>query len=340
VFGRTGTITAQSGDYSFTLLSGSPSVAQLGSGTASTSTWLRGDQTWQSLPSLTGDVTGTIGSNTVTALQGRAVASTAPSSGQALVWNGSIWQPSTISGSSGGATMAYQLGDFAVTYTSATVLTIGGNCAPTSPCNVRFGYQVFSITNSATATISSNGTGTAYIYVTATGSLIVGHNLTVTCSAGCTQQSGVTAFPANVIPVATWTATNGNWNASGGADQRAFLSSKVLAGGQGIIVTEAPGQTTLAVDNGVIPTYLMNSATLTFPSIPSGACAADQTLTVTGANTGDAVAPGWPAGLPSGLIGIMLVNSSNTVNVRLCNMSSAAIQPPSASYKATIVRNY
>jgi len=93
------------------------------------------------------------------------------------------------------------------------------------------------------------------------------------------------------------------------------------------------------VDNGVIPTYLMNSATLNFPSIATGACAADQTMTVTGANPGDAVAPGWPA-LPAGVIGSMLVSGTNTVTVRLCNMSASAVSPPSASYRATIVRNY
>jgi hypothetical protein len=199
---------------------------------------------------------------------------------------------------------------------------------------------VFTITNSATATISGNATGTAYIYISGSGTLVVGHNLTVACSTGCTQQTGVTSFPANVIPIFTWTATNGTWNASGGLDQRAFLNSKVLAGGQGIIITETPGQSTLAVDNGVIPTYLTNSATLTFSSISSNACAPDQSLTVTGANPGDAVAPAWPSNLPSGVLGVMFVSSTNTVNVRLCNLSGAAVTPPSNAFRATIVRNY
>lgn len=236
--------------------------------------------------------------------------------------------------------MAYQLGDLAVVRTSSTVLSIGANCSPTSPCNVRFGYQVYTIINSATATISGSATGAAYVYVNGSGTLMVGHNLTVACSAGCVQQSGVTSFPANVIPVYTWTATAGTWDTLGGRDQRAFLTAKTLAGGQGIVITETPGQSAVAVDNGVIPTYLTNSAALNFPMIPAGACASDLTLTVNGANTGDAVAPGWPAGLPSGLIGIMLVSSTNTVTVRLCNLSGLSVQPASATYRATIVRNY
>ena len=235
--------------------------------------------------------------------------------------------------------MASQLGDLAVTRTSSAVLSIAAGCTATSPCNVRFGYQVYSITNSATATIGGSGTGTAYVYVNGSGVLMVGHNLTVTCSAGCTQQAGITSFPPNVLPVYTWTASNGSWNNPGGTDQRAFLSAKTLAGGQGIVITEAPGQSTLAVDNGVIPTYLMNSATLNFPSIATGTCAADQTITVAGANPGDAVAPGWPA-LPGGVFGIMLVSGTNTVTIRLCNLAGIGVTPPSATYRATIVRNY
>jgi len=322
VFGRSGAVTAQTGDYVFGQISGTVAFGQL--------------------PGAGGDLSGTLTSATVKAIQGQPVSSTYPSNGQALVWNSvaGAWQPSTVSGSGGGgATMANQLGDLAATRTSSTVLSIGAGCTPSSPCNVRFGYQVYSITNSATATISGSGIGTAYVYVNSSGSLMIGHNLTVACSAGCTQQAGITSFPPNVLPVCTWTATNGTWDSTGWHDQRAFLSAKTLAGGQGVIVTEGPGQSTLAVDNGVIPTYLMNSATLNFPSIATGACAADQTITVTGANPGDAIAPGWPA-LPAGVYGIMLVSGTNTVTVRLCNLSGLGVAPPSASYRATIVRNY
>jgi len=319
-FGRTGVVTSLTGDYTFGQIAGTVGSTQL--------------------PGASGDLNGTLTAATVTGIQSRAVANTAPSSGQALLWNGSQWAPGAVSGSGSGASMASQLGDLAVVLTSPTVLTIGANCASASPCNVRFGYQVYTVTNSATATISGSATGAAYIYISGSGTLVVGHNLTVACSASCTQQSGVTSFPANVIPIYTWTATSGVWNGSGGLDQRAFLSAKALAGGQGIIITETPGQSTLAVDNGVIPTYLTNSAALSFASISNNACAPDQSLTVTGANTGDAVAPAWPSNLPAGVLGIMFVSSANTVNVRLCNLSGAAVTPPGSAFRATIVRNY
>ncbi|MGA3044952.1 MAG: hypothetical protein ABSF54_29600, partial [Bryobacteraceae bacterium] len=55
-------------------------------------------------PTLAGDVTGGIGANTVARIQSRAVAATAPSDGQSLVWSAanSQWQPATVT-SGGGA---------------------------------------------------------------------------------------------------------------------------------------------------------------------------------------------------------------------------------------------
>lgn len=321
VFGRSGAVTAQTGDYSFGQISGSIGSSQF--------------------PAAGGDLSGNLTAATVTGIQSRPVSNTAPANGQALLWNSAAgaWQPSNVSGSSGGVTLAYQLGDLAAARTSSAALSIGAGCTPASPCNVRFGSRVYSITNGATATISGSATGTAYVYVNGAGTLMIGHNLNVTCSASCTQQAGITSFPSNVLPIYTWTATNGTWDSTGGRDQRAFLNTKTLAGGQGIVVTEAPGQSTLAVDNGVIPTYLMNSATLNFPSIATGACAPDQTIAVAGANPGDAVAPGWPV-LPAGVFGVMLVGGTNSVTVRLCNLSGFGVTPPSATYRATIVRNY
>lgn len=45
---------------------------------------------------LGGDVTGSVTSNTVTKLQGRSVASTAPVDGQVLIWDGGAWAPTTV----------------------------------------------------------------------------------------------------------------------------------------------------------------------------------------------------------------------------------------------------
>jgi hypothetical protein len=85
VFGRTGTVSAQSGDYSFSQLSGTASSGQL--------------------PAAGGDLSGALTSPTVTGIQGRSLSSTAPSTGQVLTWNGSAWLAQTPSGGGGGASL-------------------------------------------------------------------------------------------------------------------------------------------------------------------------------------------------------------------------------------------
>lgn len=149
------------------------------------------------------------------------------------------------------ASMASQLGDFAATLTSATTLAIGANCSTATPCLVRFGSLVYSFGTGATATISA-GSGLALVYVSSAGVLTVGSNVTTSCNSGCTALSGVTAFPVDAIPLFTWSATNGTWDATGGADQRAFLSSKSVTVGTGITSTEISGKTQFSADTSVI----------------------------------------------------------------------------------------
>ncbi len=359
VFGRTGAVTAATGDYSFSQITGTVGNSQLATGldavkigagtvtntvfghianvTADVQGQLDSKAASGHAHTAAGDVSGDLGSLTVTKIEGRAVSATAPADGQALVWNAgaSSWQPGNVAG--GGMTAA-QLSDFSTVRTGATELTIGGNCSTGSPCNVRFGNTAYNLTHGCTATLAS-GTGMAYIYVIPGGTLMVGHNATVTAS-GCTAQSGVTNFPADAIPLYTWTATSGAWDASGGHDYRAFLSTKSMVAGTGVATVESGGRTTVSVDAATVPTYLTGSATIDFGSLAQGTCSSDQTFTLLGAMTGDAVAPGWPATLESGLTGVIRVSAANTVAVRLCNLSGATVDPASATFRATLVRSF
>jgi len=204
---------------------------------------------------LGGDLSGSPAAVAVTQIQGRPVSSAAPSAGQALAWNATTlrWEPQTIAGSGGGsgASMASQLGDFAVARTSATVLTIGANCSVTTPCIVRFGSLVYSFASGGSVSISA-GTGLAYVYVSSAGALTVGHNLTANCTAGCIAQSGVTSFPTDAIPLFAWSATSGAWDAAGGVDQRALLSSKSIVASTGLTSGESSGTTVVTVDSTIV----------------------------------------------------------------------------------------
>ncbi|MCX6628477.1 MAG: hypothetical protein NTW28_12700 [Candidatus Solibacter sp.] len=83
MFGRTGTVTAQPADYSFSQISGTVGSAQL--------------------PSAGGDVSGTLTSATVSKLQSRPMSTAAPETGQVLTWDGSQWLPQTPTSGGGGA---------------------------------------------------------------------------------------------------------------------------------------------------------------------------------------------------------------------------------------------
>jgi hypothetical protein len=194
------------------------------------------------------------------------------------------------------------------------------------------------VITSSTVTLTA-GTGTAYLYVDPAGVLTVGHNLTLTCSTGCLAASGVTAFPTGSLPLFSWTATNGVWDASGGTDRRAFLSTRNVAAGAGIVSLDTGTQTVVAVDSATVPTYLAGVSVLDLASIGPGACT-ESTMSLPGAAAGDALAPGWPAGMESGLIGTMRVSALNTVAVRVCNFSGTTVDPVAATFRAVVVRSF
>ena len=111
----------------------------------------------------------------------------------------------TWTGQGGG--VVQDISSLNVTYVGAQTLTIGTGCTVQKPCNVRFGNTVSSFQNTATVTLSGAGTGQAFIYVSSSGVLTVGHMLAVACSGGCAAQTGISSFPADSIPLYRWTAT-------------------------------------------------------------------------------------------------------------------------------------
>ncbi|MFH2062918.1 MAG: hypothetical protein ABIJ46_02065 [bacterium] len=75
-------------------------------------------------------------------------------------------------------------------------------------------------------------------------------------------------------------------------------------------------------------------------SIEAGTCdETDNTITVTGAETGDAVIIGPPSALDAGLIASGRVSAADTVTIRLCNVSAAPVAPTDLTWRATVL-NY
>ena len=161
-----------------------------------------------------------------------------------------IWTLESGGGGGGTGGIATSPPDFSVAATSSTVLTIGGTCTDSSLCNARFGNIDYSFSQSALATITS-GSGTAFIYLLSDGSLNVGSNVSVTC-VRCTAVPGVTAFPPNSIPIATWEASGGTWVGGSGVDVRAFQSTTVVVPQTGLLASDVPGETILSIDTTVV----------------------------------------------------------------------------------------
>lgn len=173
------------------------------------------------------------------------------------------------SGSGSGASFAAQLGDFSTSLSSGT-LTIGSGCSASTPCNVRVGNTVYSFKSSATVTASGSTSGLVLLYVDSAGNLTAGSQATLSCT-GCLYVSGVTAFPVGSIPLANWTVTGGSLVAGSGVDFRAFLSTKAVTSGQGILVSENSGISTISIDPSVAATFVS-----TPPTTSSSTCATDQ----------------------------------------------------------------
>jgi hypothetical protein len=95
---------------------------------------------------------------------------------------------------------------------------------------------------------------------------------------------------------------------------------------------------TLRIGGGtVVANILSATATLDFPSIGSNDTET-LTITVTGAVAGDSVFLGCPAGLDAGLVFCASVTAADTVTVRMHNSSGGAVDPASATFRATVIR--
>jgi len=80
------------------------------------------------------------------------------------------------------------------------------------------------------------------------------------------------------------------------------------------------------------------SGALDFGSIAAQTCLDLTIAAITGAATGNAVAPVWPSTLEANLSGTMFVSAADTVTVRLCNPTVGAIDPASQTFGGRVIK--
>lgn len=86
----------------------------------------------------------------------------------------------------------------------------------------------------------------------------------------------------------------------------------------------------------VAKNILCTNTNFNFASIAANACAAT-TIVCTGAAAGDAVYPKWAAsGIATGIIGMMWVTATDTVTVKLCNVTVSPIDPGAMDFNARV----
>ncbi len=148
-------------------------------------------------------------------------------------------------GAGGGASSISGLSDCAVSRNATTDLL-----DVETPCAVRFGNTVFTLTADAQLDLAASQTGTALIYVAADGTLAAGLGAMTVDSCSNITCGAASGFPATSLPLATWSASGGVWAASG-TDHRGW-GRDVVQGGTGIQIADASGVRTLSVGANVV----------------------------------------------------------------------------------------
>lgn len=147
-----------------------------------------------------------------------------------------------------------------------------------------------------------------------------------------------------------WIAVDGRINQSGTAGYSLIYADVTEAatgsGSKYLLNLLVGGSTKLNVTNAgeltfnggsTIKKVLTATATIDFTSIAAGATQ-EQTITVTGAATGDTVEIGLPSTFDAGLMATAYVSAADTVKIRLFNTTAGSIDPASATYRAKVTK--
>lgn len=123
---------------------------------------------------------------------------------------------------------------------------------------------------------------------------------------------------------------NGWFHVNGGIGGRLIADQNLEVVGDAFL-----GRTTIGAAGTAMASIISATAALNFGNILAAA-SADLTITVTGAAVGDAVHLGPPAALEATVTALGIVTAADTVTVRLFNIGGIAVDPASATWRATV----
>jgi hypothetical protein len=135
----------------------------------------------------------------------------------------------------------------------ARTLTIGSECAISTPCNVRVDNTVYSFTSDATAVIGSSVTasGTVIAFINDSGSIEEVDNLgngSVTCTDCLSTQQNTPSFPNGSFPIVSVQVVSGVYATL--SDWRSGATIASYQAGAGLDAAVSGGITTFSVDSG------------------------------------------------------------------------------------------
>ncbi len=109
--------------------------------------------------------------------------------------------------------------------------------------------------------------------------------------------------------------------------------------GAGLEGTGTAADPVRLASGGSVASQAFYSASLTFGTLAAGTCA-DQSIGAAGVAPGETVAAGLPYALPAGIVG-MMYSGADTVVVRLCNVTGAAVDiPDGLTYSVRVIQGY